>query len=207
MKKLFTSFFAVFMIFCLASCSAPMKSTEKRQNNLNCSFSSKALISLDKLNADATIKRLGDGMWEAEFESPNTLSGVKLTFMDGNVSADYKGLSFSVPRSALPVKAMLLNLIDAVDENARKEELKGSENEGMLEISGSLDGGDYTLSVDKNGYIASFAMPNNLLCITFSEVSPDASYVPSTEPSTSDAAETTTIASETVSTETTSAIS
>ena len=57
MKKLFTSFFAVFMIFCFASCSTPMKSTEKRQNNLNCSFSSKALISLDKLNADATSGR------------------------------------------------------------------------------------------------------------------------------------------------------
>ncbi len=209
MKKLFTSFFAVFMIFCLTSCSSPMKNTEKRQNNLNCSFTSKALISLDKLNADATIKRFGDGMWEAEFESPNTLSGVKLTFMDGSVSADYKGLNFSVPRSALPVKAMLLNLIDAVDENARNEELKGSENEGMLEISGCLESGDYTLSVDENGYISSFAMPNNLLSITFSEVTPDSSYAPSTteESSTAPAAETTEIASETVSAETTSAIS
>ena len=127
--------------------------------------------------------------------------------MDGNVSADYKGLSFSVPRSALPVKAMLLNLIDAVDENARKEELKGSENEGKLEIPGSLESGDYTLSVDENGYIAAFSMPNNLLCITFSEVSPDTSYTPSTEPSSPSTAETTEIASAAVSTETTSAIS
>lgn len=169
MKKLFSSVFILFT-FCLASCSAPMQSVQTRQNNLDSPFSSKIALTLDKLNAEGTIKRYGDSEWEVEFDSPNTLSGVNLAFSQGNVSASYKGLSFSVPKSALPVKAMLVNLIDAVDTNARSEELKGSDNEGMLEIQGNSDGGDYILTVDGNGNISSFDMPNNLLEISFKEV-------------------------------------
>ncbi len=169
MKKLFSSVF-ILLTFCLASCSTPMQSVQTRQNNLDSPFSSKIALTLDKLNAEGTIKRYGDSEWEVEFDSPNTLSGVNLAFSQGNVSASYKGLSFSVPKSALPVKAMLVNLIDAVDTNARSEELKGSDNEGMLEIQGNSDGGDYILTVDGNGNISSFDMPNNLLEISFKEV-------------------------------------
>ena len=172
MKKLFSSV-AVFFTLFLTACSAPMKTTEKRQNNLNCAFNSNVTITLDKLTAEGVIKRFGDNQWEIEFESPNTLSGVNLAFNEGTVDASYKGLSFSVPKSALPVKAMLTNLIEAVDTNARADELKGSENdEGMFEISGSLEGGEYLLTVDSNGYIASFDMPNNLLEMSFSDIQP-----------------------------------
>ena len=169
MKKLFSSVFILFA-FCLASCSAPMQTTQSRQNNLNSAFSSTVTLTLDKLTAEGTLKRYGDSEWEIEFESPNTLSGVNLAFNQGNVNASYKGLSFSVPKSALPVKAMLINLIDAVDTNAHSEELKGSENEGMLEISGTLEGGDYILTIDGSGNVSSFNMPNNLFEINFSEV-------------------------------------
>lgn len=170
MKKLFSSVF-ILITLCLASCSAPMQTTQSRQNNLDSSFSSEITLTLDKLTAEGTLKRYGDSEWEVEFNSPNTLSGVNLAFSQGNVNASYKGLSFSVPKSALPVKAMLINLIDAVDTNSRSEELKGSDNEGMLEISGTLEGGDYILTVDGNGNISSFDMPNNLLEINFKEVS------------------------------------
>lgn len=170
MKKLFTSVFIFFAVFSLTGCSSPMKSTEKCPNNLSSPFSADMVLALDKLNAEGTISRLGDGEWEVEFESPNTLSGVCMKFSSGNVTASYKGLNFSVPRSALPAKAMLLNLIDAVDTNARSEELKGASNEGMLEISGSLECGDYVITVDDKGYIHSFSMPNNLLKIAFSDV-------------------------------------
>lgn len=169
MKKLFPSVFILFS-FCLASCSSPMQTTQSRQNNLNSSFSSDITLTLDKLTAEGNIKRYGDSEWEIEFDSPNTLSGINLAFSQGNVSASYKGLSFSVPKSALPVKAMLVNLIEAVDTNARSGELKGSDNEGMLEISGTLEGGDYVLTVDDSGNISSFDMPNNLLEINFREL-------------------------------------
>ena len=179
MKKLFASIFIFFAIFCMTGCSSPMKATEKCPNNLNSAFSAKMSFTLDKLNAEGTIKRLADGEWETEFDSPNTLSGVCLKFSSGNVTASYKGLAFSVPRSALPAKAMLLNLIDAVDSNARSEELKGTVNEDMLELSGALDSGEYTITVNDGGYISSFSMPNNLLKIAFSDMEVLSSQQPS----------------------------
>lgn len=170
MKRLVTIPFAILMIFSLVSCSMPTKNTSTRKNGLNCAFTSDMTVTIEHFVADGTVSRSGNGMWEAEFTSPNSLSGVKLSFSEGNVTAEYKGLSFSVPQSALPVKAMMLNLIKAVDDNAKLDELKGEEDGNLLKISGSLEGGDYTLSVDKNGCPSSFEMPCNNLTITFSNV-------------------------------------
>ena len=170
MKRLFTSVFLFGAILCLTSCSSPMGGSSVRENKLASAFTSPVTMSLDKLNAEGTVTCLGDGEWTAEFDSPNSLSGVKLTFSGGSVTADYKGLTFSVPKSALPVKSMLNNLIEAVDANARESELHGKENDGRFEISGTLDGGDYVLSVDKEGHLCGFSMPNNELTMTFTEL-------------------------------------
>lgn len=172
MKRLIAFAAAFFTSVCLAACSVPVKEKAESPNGLNSSFSSSVSVALDEMNAEGTVKRFGNGMWEVEFSSPNTLSGVMLSFSEGNVTASYKGLNFSVPQSALPVKAMMLNLITAADDIAENEELSGSEKDGMIEISGSLDGGEYTLTVDKNGNIASFSMPGSKLKMTFSDVQP-----------------------------------
>lgn len=171
MKRLIASLACMIMGICLlVSCSVPLKTTTSRKNGLNCAFEAKASVTLDKLQAEGTLHRFGDGMWDIEFSTPNTLSGVKLSFSEGNVDASYKGLNFSVPQSALPVKAMMLNLIKAVDDNARLTELKGEEKDDTLEISGKLEGGEYTVTVDKDGRLLSFEMPNNKLKMMFAEL-------------------------------------
>lgn len=172
MKRLIAFAAAFLTSICLAACSVPVKEKAESPNGLNSSFSSSVSVALDEMNAEGTVKRFGNGMWEVEFSSPNTLSGVMLSFSEGNVTASYKGLNFSVPQSALPVKAMMLNLITAADDLAKNEELSGREKDGMIEISGSLDGGEYTLTVDKKGNIASFSMPGSKLKMNFSDVQP-----------------------------------
>ena len=89
---------------------------------------------------------------------------------------------------------MTLDLIEAVDANARLEQLSGTENNGYLEISGTLDAGDYTLRVDGSGLPAAFEMPNNNLTIRFEEVKVITGAAEST---TEMPPETTTIATET----------
>lgn len=170
MKRLISFAVMILTAVVMVACSSPIKSETSRKNGLNCAFESSVNITIDKLNAEGILKRFGDGMWDVEFSAPNTLSGVKLVFDSGNVSASYKGLDFSVPQSALPVKAMMLNLIEAVDTNARLEELKGTENDNVLEVSGSLEGGDYIISVGKDGKLISFEMENNNLKIVFSDL-------------------------------------
>lgn len=172
MKKLVTFTLAILTVLCLVSCSVPLKSTTSRKNGLDCAFQADVSITLDRLQAEGIVRRFGTGSWEVEFSSPNTLSGVKLEFSEGNTEASYKGLSFSVPQSAVPVRAMMLNLIKAVDDNARLEELKGEEKDNTLEVSGKLEGGEYVLKVDKNGKLCGFEMDNNKLTMTFSNLSP-----------------------------------
>ena len=170
MKRIFTFVLTIGMALCLAACAVTKGGSSSRRNGLGSAFSAAVSITIDRLEAQGEIKRYGEGVWEIEFSEPNTLSGVKLEFSEGNVLASYKGLSFSVPQSAVPVKAMMLNLIKAVEDNAKLAELSGEESDGMLKISGSLDGGDYTLSVDGNGLLSGFEMPNNKLSMKFSEM-------------------------------------
>lgn len=170
MKRIFTFVLTIGAVLCLAACAVTKGGSSSRRNGLGSAFSAAVSITIDRLEAQGEIKRYGEGVWEIEFSEPNTLSGVKLEFSEGNVLASYKGLSFSVPQSAVPVKAMMLNLIKAVEDNAKLDELSGEESDGMLKISGSLDGGDYTLSVDGNGLLSGFEMPNNKLSMKFSEM-------------------------------------
>ncbi len=170
MKRIFTFVLTIGAVLCLAACAVTKGGSSSRRNGLGSAFSAAASITIDRLEAQGEIKHYGEGVWEIEFSEPNTLSGVKLEFSEGNVLASYKGLSFSVPQSAVPVKAMMLNLIKAVEDNAKLDELSGEESDGMLKISGSLDGGDYTLSVDGNGLLSGFEMPNNKLSMKFSEM-------------------------------------
>lgn len=170
MKRLVSLVVMIITAVMFVACSSPIKSETSRKNGLNCAFESSVNMTIDKLNAEGIMRRFGDGVWDVEFSAPNTLSGVKLSFDGGVVTASYKGLDFSVPQSAMPVKAMMVNLIEAVDTNARLDELKGNENDNVLEVSGSLDGGDYVISVGKDGKLISFEMENNKLKMIFTDM-------------------------------------
>lgn len=197
MKRLITFAVMILTAVCMAACSVSGKGDTTKPNGLDSSFQAAVSIVLDDLNAEGTVRRIGSGNWEIEFSSPNTLSGVKLNFCDGNVTASYKGLNFSVPQSALPVKAMMLNIISAVDDLAANEKLTGTEEDGMLKINGTLEGGDYTLTVDSSGNIASFEMPNNKLTVTFSDVTPIQPQESTSEPNVTDTTAASTDVSET----------
>ncbi|WP_297960085.1 hypothetical protein [uncultured Ruminococcus sp.] len=170
MKRIFTSVITMAAAVCLTACAVTRGGSTSCRNRLDEPFSAAVSITIDRLEAEGSMMRYGEGVWEIEFSEPNTLSGVKLEFSEGNVMASYKGLSFSVPQSAVPVKAMMLNFMQAVDDNAKNEELSGEEKDGSISISGKLDGGDYTLTVDKEGLISGFEMPNNKLTMKFTEV-------------------------------------
>ena len=173
MKRILVALFALVTAVLLTACSVPSAgggSSGSRENHLGEPFEASMTLTLDRLEAQGKLSGNEDS-WQAEFESPNTLSGVKLDFSDGEVSASYKGLEFSVPQSALPVKAMMLNLIKAVDDNARLEKLSGEEKDGSFIVPGTLEGGDYQLGLDSDGRLVSFEMPNYKLSITLHDTS------------------------------------
>ena len=97
------------------------------------------------------------------------MAGVLLSYRDDNVEASYKGLSFSVPKSALPLKAIISSLIDVVDTTAELPEISGEEKDGEILVEGELEQGKYTLKMDKTGVLIGFSMSNLNLEIIFTD--------------------------------------
>lgn len=109
MKKVVVLLVSFVMMIGLCACGS--KNNVKFEPKLNKAFTVSAQIKYDDQEYQASIKRLGKANWDVEFSSPNTLAGVLLSYRDDNVEASYKGLSFSVPKSALPLKAIISSLI------------------------------------------------------------------------------------------------
>lgn len=147
----------------------------------------------DGQQASLAVTRGADGVWDMTFAEPPALAGVVLTLDGGAVSASYKGLSFTVPKSAIGAKTMLLYVTGVLDSAAGADQLVCTQQEdGTWQTSGECEGGSYTLSFASDGKLASFALPAQPLEITFSD------YVcGSTAPSGSTSAETTTAPAET----------
>jgi predicted small lipoprotein YifL len=167
MKKYFIVFLSIVMMISICACGG--KNSVKFEPKLNKAFTVNAQIKYDGQDSQATIKRLGKANWDVEFSSPDTLSGVLLSYRDDNVEASYKGLSFSVPKSALPLKSIISSLITVIDEAAEKPEITGEEKDGIINVEGENQQGKYTLKMDKSGNLVGFVMPNLNLEITFTD--------------------------------------
>lgn len=136
---------------------------------LNQPFSTHISMQLGDLDASAMVQYHGGSSWDVEFSEPNTLAGVKLTFLDNTVTASFKGLEFSVPQSALPVKSMITMLFTVVEDAASQEKLSCVKKEGLYLVEGELPEGAYTLTLNEAGEPVMFAMPNQGLSIEFSD--------------------------------------
>lgn len=152
-----------------------------------------AKVTVDQTQAEASISRYGEQAWDVTFSQPDSLAGVQLAFLDGQVTASYKGLSFSVPQSAMPVKSMLTIFIEVVGELDGKEELDCVKDGDTCVVEGSVEQGNYTLTLDQQGVPLKFEMPNQKLVMELSNFrpteAPDGTEA-ATAPDTSEAPET-----------------
>ncbi len=190
MKKIIPVFLTIILAISLCACSGGGDKV-KFTPNLSSPFTVNAVIEYDDTTSEAVFRKYGNANWDIEFSSPNTLAGVVLSYRDDNVEASYKGLSFSVPKSALPVKSIISAFIEVVDTLSQQTEIDAVEDEGLMEIEGELSQGKYTLKLDKNGGLAEFDMPNLDVDIDFTSFVSDPSVSePTTEPVTETIAET-----------------
>lgn len=170
MKRIFALILVVVSIFSLSACSKVGKVKKEIKPKLDSAFSCNIEMKYGDLISIAEVKRFGNGAWEAEFSEPSTLAGVILSFIDDNVTASYKGLSFSIPKSALPIKSMMSNLFTIIDETAAKDTIEVISEKDYLVIEGRTEQGDYAIKLDKDtGLLTSFEMPNLDLVIKFND--------------------------------------
>jgi hypothetical protein len=167
-KKVLAAVIAMFTAFMLVACGGGMKSGNPVKDT---SFKTdvKMLFGDKQTEALATVRRLSKGQWSAEFTAPKSLAGVTLAFADGNVTASYKGLAFSVPKSAVPVKAVLTEMFDAVDRVAGDTELSATKSGSGLEMKGTTDSGAFKMKFSEDGKPVTFEMPHLALVVEFGE--------------------------------------
>ena len=121
--------------------------------------------------AALTVTRYGKGQWETAFSAPPALEGVVLQFEGDAVTASYKGLQFSVPKSALPAKNMLTLATDALDHAAETQPLPcTAQDDGTYCYAGDAESGSYTLRFSGSGEPLSVEMPSQPFTLRFSSL-------------------------------------
>ncbi len=155
----------------MCSCDSGGGTAAEFTPKLDESFSVRAEMTYgDDNTTELLLTRYAEEHWDATFETPSSLAGVVLTMEDEAVSANYKGLAFTVPKSAMPAKAMLLILTDVLEELIDEETLPATTSEdNTWTVSGEAEAGSYTVTFLADGTLAGFSMPNQPLEVVFSD--------------------------------------
>ena len=159
--------------FLLSGCSRPQSAAEFSPK-LDGTYSVEADMEYGSgQSAVLTVTRYDKGVWEAAFSEPESLAGVVLAFDGSTVSASYKGLAFSVPKSALPAKNMLVQATDALDTAAAAPPLSYTQqDDGSFSCSVETESGTCTLTFSEAGEPAAIEIPSQPLKIRFSAYTP-----------------------------------
>ena len=161
--------FALPVLLLTAGCTAsPPRETVVQPQISGAYTVGASLVFGDAQTAEMTLTRCGKGSWDAEFSEPASLSGVVLSLEGNAVSANYKGLAFTVPKSAMPAKAMLCILTDVLDSLDTPDGISCAKLEdGRLVCTGDAEAGSYTVSFTEAGILSGFEMPSQPLRAEF----------------------------------------
>ncbi|NMB30137.1 MAG: hypothetical protein GX988_01645 [Clostridiales bacterium] len=136
--------------------------------DLNRGFTCNADITYGDLTATAEIARTGAGVWDLKFTSPTNLKDITLSYSEGDVKVGYKGFSFSMPESSLPVKAIASSIIGAIDNAATQSGIEVKSSGDDVIVNGKSDVGNYILTIDpKDDTVISVAIPDIDLSVKF----------------------------------------
>ncbi|MGN1105209.1 MAG: hypothetical protein ACI4RH_01055 [Huintestinicola sp.] len=103
------------------------------------------------------LKRLGAGFWELEITSPETVSGMKMTSSNGELSSSLGELSFDLAPEDVPQKSPVYALFTAIDNMSAAfengAELTSGEEGGWVYTSDGI-----SAVFDGDGVITSLAL-------------------------------------------------
>lgn len=166
---------SIVTLFTLTLATGCQKPTLNKTPELSQTFSCQADFQYGDWTAKATLKRLGGGVWEAQFQEPASLAGVLFAYDGAELNASFLGLSFTVPMSALPDSSMLSDIFTALDRCTTGAEMpcEAVEEDGdqVYVYKGELSRGAYTVAMTKDNALHAFSLPSAGLTVAFSEYS------------------------------------
>ena len=152
----------VFLLTILTACSSKTATKPDTSGGFSCNVS----ISYDDSDYSAIITRIGQGVWEAELTSPETVNGMVLYYENGEVVVKYKGFSVNLPNSSVPMKTLLSQIFEAVDNIANNPDAKSSKTENGIVVEGEVNDCGYIITFDKDGKLLSVNIPTKKLTVT-----------------------------------------
>lgn len=150
----------------LCGCKADLPFVQKTPS-FDSSYTVKAEITFDKLNAKADITR-NNNEWEFTFTEPKQLNGLSVKLGEKGYSAKLGGLEFSADNnsvySAMPqIVAKAVEMLSSGGETAKSKD-------GVLTFDKELDGKRVTITAnEKTGELISIKSPHHRLSVNFSE--------------------------------------
>lgn len=109
----------------------------------------------------ADFQRGNEKTWKAVFTSPETIEGMAVTLSEENCSIDFKGISYSAPRSEFPQLGILNLFTSALEQCYDQSKVKSYKSGNVITQQGKIDGMDFKAEF-KNNKLKKIDIGNNI---------------------------------------------
>lgn len=168
MKKIICFCIATCMMFFIIGCS---KKTDAV--TLSGMYTITADVTMDNFKGTIGLNRLGSGSWEINFSKPDNINGLTVSYQNGNANINFKGLSLSMNRDDIPMKAIVSNITSVLDKLSTGKDVKYTKSNGIITAKGAIDNSNFEVVMnEKNKSLISLNMKDIGLEATFSDYKP-----------------------------------
>ena len=162
MRKLFIILLVLLTIISTA-CSASLAEKPSIEDGYSCEVD----ISYGDAQYGANLKRIGQGVWEAELTEPSTVKGMSMHYENGEVVVRYKGFNVSLPSASVPMKAVVARVFDVLDNiAANPDSIAKKSGSGNIVIEGKIAKNAYIITFGGDGKLMSVNIPSEQLSVT-----------------------------------------
>ena len=110
-----------------------------------------------------------NGVMTVEVISPESIEGMLITFTDSEISAQYKGITYTPKTESMPIGSVTQLMYDIFDDVSKTVETVSAGEENCV-IKGKADGREYSFTFSPAGLPLVLEIPNDSFKITFENV-------------------------------------
>lgn len=136
-----------FIATSLCACS---DKEEMQKPQLDLPFSCKAEVTRGDFCCEILLSRDTEGIWNASFSSPQSLSPMTVKGFGESYAIDYMGLSCTSPASELPAGSVFATITSSL-EHACSSGAKLVSDNGSTHATGEILCGEYDLELSQSG--------------------------------------------------------
>lgn len=152
-KTLFCLIITVCMLL-LVSCA---KTDNVKAPDLSGDISVTGCIESSDISAELNLSRQ-NGVWTAEFTSPDSVKGMTITCDNGKYSVAYSGISFDYGEDEVPFKTAVQYITESINAASDTDSISVSPTESGVKIAGSVLSSGYVVKVGADNEIQSVSV-------------------------------------------------